>query len=240
MTALGEASVERLSVGWGRRSGWGPIAVLGVVAIAIHLETVTPRLDHGTHLLVALAAVLAIVLVLGPKAAAAGLVLAAAVASLGSALGEHEDVRVGEAYVQMAAYLLAGSMAILVVSLALGPRAAMEARGRRGRPRQPVPLPSGAVPVGPERLTERELEILRLAATGISVTELSRLLYISENTVKTHLTHVYAKLAVRGRTDAVRAALHAGWLTPNDICPHRMRTITGSGDEFARPSDDDP
>ena len=72
-----------------------------------------------------------------------------------------------------------------------------------------------------EALTDRELEILRLAASGIAVEEISARLFVSPNTVKTHLTHVYAKLGVRGRPDAIRAALHYGCLTPADICPHR-------------------
>jgi hypothetical protein len=38
--------------------------------------------------------------------------------------------------------------------------------------------------------------------------------------VKTHLTHIYGKLGARGRTDAVRAAIHCGCLRAEDICPH--------------------
>lgn len=240
MTALGEASVDRLALGWGARSGWRPLAVAAVVAIVIHLDTITPRLDHGTHLLVALAAVLAIVLFLGPKPATAALLLAGGVVSVGAAVGEHESAHVAATYIQLAAYLVAGSLAILVVSLPLMARRSGDGVRRHGRRAGLVPVPSGVVPAGPERLTARELEILRLAATGISVADLSQRLCISDNTVKTHLSHVYAKLAVRGRTDAVRAALHAGWLSPDDICPHRMRTITRFGDDFWLPTDDDP
>ena len=71
-----------------------------------------------------------------------------------------------------------------------------------------------------EPLTARELEVLHLAATGISVDEIARRLYVSPNTVKTHLTHIYGKLGVRGRSEAIRAALHCGCLSPEDICPH--------------------
>lgn len=236
MTPLGDASIDRLSLAWGRRSGWRPVAVLGVAAIAIHLETITPRLDHGTHLLVALAAVLAVVLLLGPRPAIASLVLGAGVAGVASAVGEQEAFHVAGAYVQLTAYLLAGGITILLVAFATMPRAHDPARGLSlPAVRLKIGPPATAVPL-PEELTPRELEILRLAATGVSVDDMARHLCLSPNTVKTHLTHVYGKLAVRGRTDAVRAALHAGWLTPEDICPHRAQGFTGSGDDPRRVS----
>ena len=62
--------------------------------------------------------------------------------------------------------------------------------------------------------------MLRLAATGIPVDEIADRLFVSPNTVKTHLTHIYGKLGVRGRSEAIRAALHCGCLSPEDICPH--------------------
>jgi DNA-binding NarL/FixJ family response regulator len=220
LTVLSDASLDRLPLVWGRRSSWRPVAVVAVAVIAIDLETATPRLDHGTHLLVALAAVLAVVLLLGPKPATVSLVLGAAVAGIASAMGEQGTIHVTGAYVQLAAYLFAGGISILLVVFATMPRS----RGPADTPMLPrivIGPPPSASPL-PELLTARELEILRLAATGVSVDEMARHLCLSPNTVKTHLTHIYAKLAVRGRTDAVRAALHAGWLTPEDICPHRL------------------
>lgn len=56
-------------------------------------------------------------------------------------------------------------------------------------------------------LSRREIEILELLAAGASNREISRALFISEATVKTHLAHVYDKLGVDSRTAAVRVAV---------------------------------
>ncbi len=55
-------------------------------------------------------------------------------------------------------------------------------------------------------LTERESELLSLLSTGMTNRELGSHLYISENTVKTQLRHLYAKLGVRNRAQAVSVA----------------------------------
>jgi len=60
------------------------------------------------------------------------------------------------------------------------------------------------------RLTPRELQILRLLADGKSNKELAAELFISEKTVKTHITHIFEKLNVRDRTEAVMSALKKG------------------------------
>jgi DNA-binding NarL/FixJ family response regulator len=59
-------------------------------------------------------------------------------------------------------------------------------------------------------LTERELEILRLIATGLSNAEIGRELFIGETTVKTHVTHILQKLGLRDRVQAVVLAFQAG------------------------------
>uniref|UniRef100_A0AAU2JVT5 Response regulator transcription factor n=1 Tax=Streptomyces sp. NBC_00049 TaxID=2903617 RepID=A0AAU2JVT5_9ACTN len=57
-----------------------------------------------------------------------------------------------------------------------------------------------------EALTKRELEVLQLVADGLSNQQISRKLFLSQATVKSHLVHVYAKLGVDSRTSAVAAA----------------------------------
>jgi DNA-binding NarL/FixJ family response regulator len=64
-------------------------------------------------------------------------------------------------------------------------------------------------PAGPE-LTERERSILAAAARGLTNAQISRELYISEHTVKFHLTNLYRKLDVSNRASAVRYAIDHG------------------------------
>ena len=69
---------------------------------------------------------------------------------------------------------------------------------------------SSAPPKGADGLTEREREILRLIATGLSNAEIGQALYIGETTVKTHVTHILQKLGLRDRVQAVVLAYQAG------------------------------
>ncbi len=85
---------------------------------------------------------------------------------------------------------------------------------RRDRGRVPSsPRGGGTVqassepPVFVEPLTERELEILRLVASGLRNNEIAARCFVSQSTVKTHLVHVYAKLGVHTRTEAVARCL---------------------------------
>ena len=63
---------------------------------------------------------------------------------------------------------------------------------------------------GPDRLHERELEILKFVATGISNKEIASRLCISPHTVGVHLVNVFKKLDVESRTEAVTYALNKG------------------------------
>lgn len=59
-------------------------------------------------------------------------------------------------------------------------------------------------------LTKRELEVLRCLASGKTNQEISQALYISDNTVRNHLSKIFGKLGVGNRTEAANAAFHMG------------------------------
>lgn len=67
-----------------------------------------------------------------------------------------------------------------------------------------------------EVLTEREIEVLQLAAQGSSNQEIADSLYLSLRTVQSHLNHIFNKLQVSSRTEAVVRGLKEGWVTLND------------------------
>ena len=83
-----------------------------------------------------------------------------------------------------------------------------------GRPAvMPVSAPEKpAVDTRSEGLTRRELEILRLVAEGHSNAQLARMLWVTEQTVKFHLSNIYRKLDVANRTEASRWAQRHGLL----------------------------
>ncbi len=62
-------------------------------------------------------------------------------------------------------------------------------------------------------LTEREIEVLQLATKGSSNQEIADQLYLSLRTVQSHLNHIFNKLQVSSRTEAVVRALKEGWVS---------------------------
>src|SRR5450756_846749 len=71
---------------------------------------------------------------------------------------------------------------------------------------------------GGEQLTERELEILRLAAKGLGNKEIARQLILSVPTVKAHLVNIFNKIGVGSRTEAVLYAVRKGWVELEPYC----------------------
>lgn len=68
-----------------------------------------------------------------------------------------------------------------------------------------------------EPLTEREIEVLKLAARGLTNGAIAEGLTLSDRTVQGHLAHIYAKLQVTNRTEAVLQALRLGWFDVSDL-----------------------
>ncbi|HRE03188.1 MAG TPA: response regulator transcription factor, partial [Ilumatobacteraceae bacterium] len=67
-----------------------------------------------------------------------------------------------------------------------------------------------------DQLTDRELEVLRLVARGMSNAEIADELYLGEATIKTHVGRMLTKLGVRDRVQAVVAAYESGVVTPGE------------------------
>lgn len=81
-----------------------------------------------------------------------------------------------------------------------------------GAPLDPL---RGAPPPLQEPLTEVELRVLRFLPSNLTAPEIAGELYLSPNTVKTHMRHIYAKLDAHTRTEALDRARALGLLAPS-------------------------
>lgn len=66
-------------------------------------------------------------------------------------------------------------------------------------------------------LSQRELQVLRLASKGLTNKEIARDLFVSERTIQSHFSAIFGKLKVGSRTEAVLAAWRNGWITNEDL-----------------------
>ena len=80
-------------------------------------------------------------------------------------------------------------------------------------------IPRPTPPKEFEELTTREQEVFRLIAGGLSNNEIAQQLYISDTTVKTHITHILQKLGLRDRVQAVVLAYQTGLFEPDTPRP---------------------
>ena len=85
-------------------------------------------------------------------------------------------------------------------------------RDARATPRRSLRRSPGGAAASRHSLTRRELEILQLVAEGHSNSQLARMLWVTEQTVKFHLSNIYRKLSVSNRTEASRWAQFHGLL----------------------------
>ncbi|MER5791154.1 response regulator transcription factor [Streptomyces sp. NPDC001980] len=100
--------------------------------------------------------------------------------------------------------------------------------GGDGRFPEAVDFPGvpAAGAAGFQLLTRREREVFRLLAQGLSNTEISAVLVLSENTVKSHVQRLLERLNLRNRVHAVIHAYRTGLMAPS--CPEPVRPWTGS------------
>lgn len=85
-----------------------------------------------------------------------------------------------------------------------------------------VSVPREALKTEQERdsggvLTARQLEILRLAASGMRNRDVAEELHLAETTIKRHLADVYRRLGVGSRGEAARKAMAEGWISASDV-----------------------
>ncbi len=200
-----------------------PVAA-ALVAVGL-VDSTADMLPGGGVFLLLLLPVMAVSLVLGSKPGMFTLGLCAIGAGLLVPLRGHPWLADPTDLVKMVLYLVEGA---IVAILAFGLRAA--ARAADARP--PLSDDSGLDP-----MTTRELEVLTLAAAGLKTDEIARQIFVSRNTVKTHLAHTYAKLGARNRAEAVATALRIGVieLVPSERGPGPGLSDPLGGDRHQRP-----
>ncbi|OSC44349.1 hypothetical protein B5181_43440, partial [Streptomyces sp. 4F] len=107
--------------------------------------------------------------------------------------------------------------------------------GVGGRPRPGARLRRGPPDPRLAALTDREGEVLRAMARGLSNTEITTHLTVGTETVKSHLSAVLSKLGARDRTQAVIAAYESGFVSPGWYTETRRHGDSGPAAPPPRP-----
>jgi DNA-binding CsgD family transcriptional regulator len=183
--------------GAGGRVRYG-LPVGGAIVTVGLVDTTMDVLPGGGAFLLLLAPVMAASAALGFRPGMLALVVCAVGAWLLVPLRGHPWYTEPAHIARFALFLLEG---LFVAALAFVVRATASPSPR---------VQLGAEDTGVDPLTPREIEVLAIAATGLQIHEIARRLFVSRETVKSHLAHAYAKLGARNRADAVARALQAG------------------------------
>jgi DNA-binding CsgD family transcriptional regulator len=179
------------------------LVVAAVVSTLVVVDLTAPVFPGGGAFLLLLIPVLVGSLAGGVGAGLAALLLGALGSIALVLLRGHPWLSETVDVARLLLYVAEGGLLVVLVSAL---RAAT--RVRLGRAADPVRPMTASV----EPLTPREVEILRLAALGLSNHAIGAELHLSRNTVKTHLAGAYGKLAVHNRAQAIAAGLQLGYL----------------------------
>jgi DNA-binding CsgD family transcriptional regulator len=188
-----QATISR----WERFAGRVTVGGIAVFAAVLVIEAVVPGDDTDVVWLGAAATVIVVAQRVGFWPSAIVSFGTAATIQLLVADGTRPDGGLGD----VAALLLFLLVALLGASSVAG-------RSRRNA----SALAEGGCGTLAEPLTEREREILGLLAVGLSNREIAERLVVSENTIKSHLEHLYGKLGVSSRLRAIARARELGLL----------------------------
>ncbi len=209
--ALGVATqraVQRLAVTGdvGPQVRYG-LPAAGMLVALLVMDTTADLLPGGGAFLLLLTPVIAASTALGCRAGVSTLVIGAIGAWILAMLRGHPWMADEAGLVRLTLYLAEGSV-VVVLSHALRSQLGIPLAGED---RRSAGTRAANIELA-EPLTAREVDVLTLAAAGRQVKEIGSELFISKNTVKSHLAHAYDKLGATNRTEAVMAAMRAGIL----------------------------
>jgi DNA-binding CsgD family transcriptional regulator len=193
-----------------------PLLVLGALVSADLLRSLFP--GAGIFLLLLLPVLIAATL-FGARSGLVVLGLGAVGAVALATIRSHPWLVEPTDALRLVPYLLIGSIAVGASALRARPPAGPSADPPSRRARAATRLI--------EPLTTREVEVLALAAGGLTADQIGGRLGVSRNTVKSHLTHAYAKLGAHNRVEAVAAGLQSGVLLRREITARAGQITAG-------------